>query len=77
MWCTSFCPSDMCNWTEVPNFKQWKAAEYTGEGGITAVLRKAVDDRPSAKCKEYQVRPSAKCDQVPSATKCQVRLSAN
>ena len=49
MWCPTFWPSDMCDWTEVPNFKHWKAAEYKGEGGITGVLRKAVENRLAEK----------------------------
>ena len=49
MWCPSFWPSDMCDWIGVPNFKHWKAAEYTGEGGLTAVLRKAIENRLAKK----------------------------
>ena len=44
-WCPSFWPSDICQWVEVSNFSRWKSSEYTGEGDLTDVLKKAVENR--------------------------------
>ena len=48
-WCPSFWPVDICHWMEVSNFSRWKATEYTGEGDLTHVLRKAVEKRLAEK----------------------------
>ena len=48
-WCPSFWPSEMCDWMEVSNFSHWKASEYSGEGDLTMVLKKAVENRLAEK----------------------------
>lgn len=44
-WCPSFWPSDICDWMEVSNFSHWEASEYTGNGDLTFVLKRAVENR--------------------------------